>query len=138
MRGVGVEFRSVLCCCCLFFFFSSRRRQTRLRCDWSSDVCCSDLGTDRRLVGEHCRRPGFDQNTRWRPRGNVGLCPLGGRGRHEAAPCFGLGHAATEPALFARPRIWCFFNPGRHKHSPDSCLFALGYHVKPLRGKADR
>src|SRR5579864_6517489 len=27
---------------CLFFF-SSRRRHTRLTCDWSSDVCSSDL-----------------------------------------------------------------------------------------------
>src|SRR6266480_1764293 len=25
------------------FFFSSRRRHTRLTCDWSSDVCSSDL-----------------------------------------------------------------------------------------------
>src|SRR6267142_167087 len=32
----------------MFFFFSSRRRHTRLTCDWSSDVCSSDLG----------RRPG--------------------------------------------------------------------------------
>src|SRR5689334_20523318 len=29
----------------LFFFFSSRRRHTRWNCDWSSDVCSSDLGT---------------------------------------------------------------------------------------------
>src|SRR6266480_5346491 len=28
-----------------FFFFSSRRRHTRLTCDWSSDVCSSDLGS---------------------------------------------------------------------------------------------
>src|SRR5476649_3105480 len=27
----------------VFFFFSSRRRQTRSLCDWSSDVCSSDL-----------------------------------------------------------------------------------------------
>ena len=27
----------------VFFFFSSRRRHTRLRRDWSSDVCSSDL-----------------------------------------------------------------------------------------------
>src|SRR5260370_616357 len=27
----------------LFFFFSSRRRHTRFKCDWSSDVCSSDL-----------------------------------------------------------------------------------------------
>src|SRR5882762_10891384 len=29
--------------CCFFFFFSSRRRHTRFKCDWSSDVCSSDL-----------------------------------------------------------------------------------------------
>src|SRR2546430_5119360 len=28
-----------------FFFFSSRRRHTRFDCDWSSDVCSSDLGS---------------------------------------------------------------------------------------------
>src|SRR5260370_12551074 len=28
-----------------FFFFSSRRRHTRFKCDWSSDVCSSDLGS---------------------------------------------------------------------------------------------
>src|SRR6267143_5898990 len=27
----------------LAFFFSSRRRHTRWNCDWSSDVCSSDL-----------------------------------------------------------------------------------------------
>ena len=29
--------------CSGLFFFSSRRRHTRLRRDWSSDVCSSDL-----------------------------------------------------------------------------------------------
>src|SRR2546427_1330088 len=29
-----------------FFFFSSRRRHTRFDCDWSSDVCSSDLATN--------------------------------------------------------------------------------------------
>src|SRR5689334_23720469 len=34
-----------------FFFFSSRRRHTRWNCDWSSDVCSSDLATsNQRLV----------------------------------------------------------------------------------------
>src|SRR5437588_4862042 len=28
-----------------FFFFSSRRRHTRSLCDWSSDVCSSDLSS---------------------------------------------------------------------------------------------
>src|SRR5260370_3942779 len=27
----------------IVFFFSSRRRHTRFKCDWSSDVCSSDL-----------------------------------------------------------------------------------------------
>src|SRR5260370_2321033 len=27
----------------IFFFFSSRRRHTIFKCDWSSDVCSSDL-----------------------------------------------------------------------------------------------
>src|SRR2546430_9182017 len=35
----GVSVRYVGC----FFFFSSRRRHTRFDCDWSSDVCSSDL-----------------------------------------------------------------------------------------------
>src|SRR5215204_6207298 len=33
-----------------FFFFSSRRRHTRSLCDWSSDVCSSDLHVDRAAV----------------------------------------------------------------------------------------
>src|SRR5215204_7255297 len=32
-----------------FFFFSSRRRHTRSLCDWSSDVCSSDLAELRGL-----------------------------------------------------------------------------------------
>src|SRR2546430_13589203 len=33
----------VFCDVYFFFFFSSRRRHTRFDCDWSSDVCSSDL-----------------------------------------------------------------------------------------------
>src|SRR2546426_1281596 len=32
------------------FFFSSRRRHTRLQGDWSSDVCSSDLDSERWLA----------------------------------------------------------------------------------------
>src|SRR5260221_7070275 len=39
----------------LFFFFSSRRRHTRSLCDWSSDVCSSDLPD---LVGAGARQRG--------------------------------------------------------------------------------
>src|SRR2546430_6933180 len=34
-----------------FFFFSSRRRHTRFDCDWSSDVCSSDLIAAQRMPG---------------------------------------------------------------------------------------
>src|SRR6267143_3295379 len=33
------------------FFFSSRRRHTRWNCDWSSDVCSSDLNNPHLLIG---------------------------------------------------------------------------------------
>src|SRR5882762_1664337 len=41
---------------CLFFF-SSRRRHTRFKCDWSSDVCSSDLFAQGLLEGPHYTRP---------------------------------------------------------------------------------
>src|SRR5438034_11104836 len=47
------------------FFFSSRRRHTRSLCDWSSDVCSSDLGPEPperpRLVSGH---PRFEPDSR--------------------------------------------------------------------------
>src|SRR5207237_1745723 len=50
------------------FFFSSRRRHTRFKCDWSSDVCSSDLRACQ------CAASG-----RWRARGDGR--PEGARGR---------------------------------------------------------
>src|SRR5256886_13656752 len=41
MEVEGEVIRQVQLLC--FFFFSSRRRHTRFDCDWSSDVCSSDL-----------------------------------------------------------------------------------------------
>src|SRR2546430_12421214 len=48
-----------------FFFFSSRRRHTRFDCDWSSDVCSSDLllkfpGAFFPLLAMHFEKAGFD------------------------------------------------------------------------------
>src|SRR2546430_317798 len=40
------------------FFFSSRRRHTRFDCDWSSDVCSSDLPVVTGL---------YDEEEGWRP-----------------------------------------------------------------------
>src|SRR5215204_7776038 len=43
-----------------FFFFSSRRRHTRSLCDWSSDVCSSDLEAERtaRSLSQQLARTG--------------------------------------------------------------------------------
>src|SRR6266481_7679947 len=54
-----------------FFFFSSRRRHTSWNCDWSSDVCSSDLAPlpvrDRRVRELHAVRPRLParQPDRW-------------------------------------------------------------------------
>src|SRR2546427_130237 len=39
-------------CFFFFFFFSSRRRHTRFDCDWSSDVCSSDLAKLLAIYGD--------------------------------------------------------------------------------------
>src|SRR5690242_21222408 len=45
IEDVAVWYRMRCSVACRMFFFSSRRRHTRLTCDWSSDVCSSDLLT---------------------------------------------------------------------------------------------
>src|SRR5256886_7936012 len=44
----------------MVFFFASRRRHTRFDCDWSSDVCSSDLSLDSREYS-----PSVSAKTRW-------------------------------------------------------------------------
>src|SRR3989475_12436048 len=66
------------------FFFSSRRRHTRFDCDWSSDVCSSDLLAGRgrqRHAGRYghpvrrARQPGCDQRARAPPREAMSRLP---------------------------------------------------------------
>src|SRR5260370_19661910 len=45
VRGLNLSALSLV-----IFFFSSRRRHTRFKCDWSSDVCSSDLGAAKALT----------------------------------------------------------------------------------------
>src|SRR5215211_2477968 len=46
-----------------WFFFSSRRRHTRSLCDWSSDVCSSDLRLYRDFLAAHDRVYGHSVET---------------------------------------------------------------------------
>src|SRR6266480_281104 len=56
------------------FFFSSRRRHTRLTCDWSSDVCSSDL-LRQRIEADATGRVIVDRRLGERRRGSKGHEP---------------------------------------------------------------
>src|SRR2546430_17030336 len=74
-----------------FFFFSSRRRHTRFDCDWSSDVCSSDL-----RVQETAQRLGLTELLDRRP------AQLSGGQRRRVA----LGRA-----IVRAPRVFLFDEP---------------------------
>src|SRR5689334_23950812 len=65
-----------------FFFFSSRRRHTRWNCDWSSDVCSSDLS--KRSPRTLCRSAPVSfqlpaARELWRSTALTRLLPISGR-----------------------------------------------------------
>src|SRR5947209_18612841 len=97
--------------CWFFFFFSSRRRHTRYWRDWSSDVCSSDRGGDRRIweggrwgaPGLGDRAPGSAPGCRLRrdarparggARGEIGRAAGRGRGEVRGGP--GAGKEKNE------------------------------------------
>src|SRR5438034_6318319 len=61
-----------------FFFFSSRRRHTRSLCDWSSDVCSSDLDPFTPTL--------MDDGISLHERGRFTLPRWGHRGRRRPSP----------------------------------------------------
>src|SRR5438132_14313016 len=69
----------------VFFFFSSRRRHTRSLCDWSSDVCSSDL--EREPGRPHAERLSRFRRAAGTPtdRDQEGRGPHGGTARGAAA-----------------------------------------------------
>src|SRR2546430_11386227 len=70
---------------CIVFFFSSRRRHTRFDCDWSSDVCSSDL------VGRcRVRQAGSRRRHERGTGGSAGGCRSAGGGDG----CGGIGRGA--------------------------------------------
>src|SRR5260221_2271661 len=80
--AVAVVNRTDSCCALLLFFFSSRRRHTRSLCDWSSDVCSSDLSPSSYLAAVFVF-------------GDVGrIAPLEG-GRDKGKPGESRGRKAT-------------------------------------------
>src|SRR5690242_20750986 len=65
----------------MIFFFSSRRRHTRLTCDWSSDVCSSDLAGG--PAGPLRPGPHLSQVAVRQERAALGLRPLRARRSEE-------------------------------------------------------
>src|SRR5438132_13196752 len=64
------------------FFFSSRRRHTRSLCDWSSDVCSSDLGDLVERSPATARLPGLkagERSTRSPPGARCTMSPVSAR-----------------------------------------------------------
>src|SRR5688572_16469771 len=78
--------------CLFFFFFSSRRRHTRFDCDWSSDVCSSDLDAEHNTL---------------EIRGTAQCCREGGIALHNQS-LIGLPLRKREWSAANRlPVIWC-------------------------------
>src|SRR3989338_9991384 len=69
--GPGGRSANTVVVLCFVTFFSSRRRHTRWNCDWSSDVCSSDLviklriptGFDEKLLGLSSSVPRSEEHT---------------------------------------------------------------------------
>src|SRR5256886_9151461 len=69
----------------VYFFFSSRRRHTRFDCDWSSDVCSSDLVVARLGVGAPAQAQGRLEMLQ-----RLVEFPLIEQGRAEVVVCAGV------------------------------------------------
>src|SRR5260370_8326825 len=83
------------------FFFSSRRRHTRFKCDWSSDVCSSDLSA---ANTSRCQRAGSDRDSLYRP--VEGSAPTGSHGlslRQGSAANTTRGRTGRRGQLIAYP-----------------------------------
>src|SRR5688572_32301411 len=69
------------------FFFSSRRRHTRFDCDWSSDVCSSDLGASQKIIAAQ----------------NITASPKPDNASSKSKPKDGNGSRSPSPAPSKRP-----------------------------------
>src|SRR5256886_13469524 len=86
-----------------FFFFSSRRRHTRFDCDWSSDVCSSDLAVAYRRswlkeAGAHEYPKTWDEARKL-------FAQLKAKGKPYGQT---LGHTFGDAPTFCYPMLWCF------------------------------
>src|SRR6266571_5581945 len=104
----------------VLFFFSSRRLHTRLTCDWSSDVCSSDL---RYAAATHPGRSSRFGPRHPTPRAQIGVT----RGASSTAGRPGVGHVGDRCAR-ANP-VWGFHrllgHEARHCFGGDAPVLAV-------------
>src|SRR2546427_8568661 len=112
--------------CCVFFFFSSRRRHTRFDCDWSSDVCSSDLMSQRYAA----RRSGVD--------GSVSSMQPTVRPSHvKRWPIHWRSEEHTSE-LQSQSNLVCRLLLEKKKQSPSRrCASQVNTDLQPLPGKTD-
>src|SRR2546430_9125161 len=89
----------------MIFFFSSRRRHTRFDCDWSSDVCSSDLlplfelfhGVDSLELAEEMNRIAAEEGMQPRTLLEVNVA---GEGRDRKSTRLNSSHSQISYAVF--------------------------------------
>src|SRR5205085_8110512 len=102
------QFIRICSCRRLTFFFSSRRRHTRFDCDWSSDVCSSDLHPAEiyadlaRLLGAETDRPSWPEDPPAKLRLATASLPLEAL---RSVADFSAYLAMANPPPRTRPRI---------------------------------
>src|SRR5476649_144682 len=97
------------------FFFSSRRRHTRSLCDWSSDVCSSDLDREGNvIVWESAGSAGF--------KGSRKSTPFAAQVTADAAARKGMEHGLQKVEVFVK-------GPGSGRETAIRSLQAAGLEI---------
>src|SRR2546427_925568 len=85
-----------------FFFFSSRRRHTRFDCDWSSDVCSSDLAASSNASRRLAASVNLPPSQGWTPADALLLAAVELRAH---------GHPTEGDTVLAQARDWLATRP---------------------------
>src|SRR5438034_7039607 len=80
-----------------FFFFSSRRRHTRSLCDWSSDVCSSDLA---KTTNSTSKEPSHDTASSTHDRRHAVTQPRRGNAEDRKSTRLNSSHTVISYAVF--------------------------------------
>src|SRR5256886_10638857 len=109
------------------FFFSSRRRHTRFDCDWSSDVCSSDLMCIDKIIAKARKLAAHLLDTKEK---NIGF--RDGKFFAKAKPKKALTWKQLAPEAYVAKNIPEKWEPGLEASSffePPNCTYPFGAHI---------